>query len=45
MRHLVVRQLWCSYTLRLADAVPWTAELCMDRMSREALYEPGEKDD
>ncbi len=25
--------------------LPWTAELCMDRIGREALYEPGEKDD
>ena len=24
--------------------LPWTAELCMDRIGREALYEPGEKD-
>lgn len=25
--------------------LPWTAELVLDRMGREALYEPGEKDD
>jgi alkylation response protein AidB-like acyl-CoA dehydrogenase len=25
--------------------LPWTAELCMDRLGREALYEPGESDD
>ena len=25
--------------------LPWTAELCLDRLGREALYEPGEKDD
>ena len=25
--------------------LPWTAELCLDRIGREALYEPGEKDD
>ncbi len=25
--------------------LPWTAELCMDRLGREALYEPGERDD
>lgn len=25
--------------------LPWTAELCVDRLGREALYEPGEKDD
>jgi len=24
--------------------LPWTAELCMDRIGREALYEPGETD-
>jgi alkylation response protein AidB-like acyl-CoA dehydrogenase len=25
--------------------LPWTAELCLDRLGREALYEPGEMDD
>jgi alkylation response protein AidB-like acyl-CoA dehydrogenase len=25
--------------------LPWTAEICIDRIGREALYEPGEKDD
>lgn len=25
--------------------LPWTAELCLDRLGRECLYEPGEKDD
>jgi alkylation response protein AidB-like acyl-CoA dehydrogenase len=25
--------------------LPWTAELCLDRLGREALYEPGESDD
>jgi alkylation response protein AidB-like acyl-CoA dehydrogenase len=25
--------------------LPWTAELVLDRMGREALYQPGEKDD
>ena len=24
--------------------LPWTAELCIDRLGREALYEPGESD-
>jgi alkylation response protein AidB-like acyl-CoA dehydrogenase len=24
--------------------LPWTAELCLDRIGREALYEPGESD-
>jgi alkylation response protein AidB-like acyl-CoA dehydrogenase len=25
--------------------LPWTAELCLDRIGREALYEPGEEDE
>ena len=25
--------------------VPWTAETCLDRIGRESLYEPEEKDD
>ena len=25
--------------------LPWTAELCMDRLGRDCLYEPGEKDE
>ena len=25
--------------------LPWTAELCLDRIGREALYEPGERDE
>ncbi|PRX37321.1 Acyl-CoA dehydrogenase [Meinhardsimonia xiamenensis] len=25
--------------------LPWTAELCLDKLGREALYEPGETDD
>ena len=25
--------------------LPWTAELCLDRIGREALYETGEVDD
>lgn len=25
--------------------LPWTAELCVDRIGRESLYAPGEKDD
>jgi alkylation response protein AidB-like acyl-CoA dehydrogenase len=25
--------------------LPWTAELCMDRLGREALYESGERDE
>jgi alkylation response protein AidB-like acyl-CoA dehydrogenase len=25
--------------------LPWTAEICIDRLGKETLYEPGEKDD
>jgi alkylation response protein AidB-like acyl-CoA dehydrogenase len=25
--------------------LPWTAELCLDRLGRESLYEPGEQDE
>ena len=25
--------------------LPWTAELCVDRLGRECLYEPGERDE
>ncbi|MBM3366814.1 MAG: acyl-CoA dehydrogenase [Betaproteobacteria bacterium] len=25
--------------------LPWTAELCLDRLGRECLYEPGERDE
>jgi alkylation response protein AidB-like acyl-CoA dehydrogenase len=25
--------------------LPWTAEICLDRIGREALYEPGERDE
>jgi alkylation response protein AidB-like acyl-CoA dehydrogenase len=25
--------------------LPWTAEICLDRIGRETLYEPGEKDE
>jgi len=25
--------------------LPWTAELCMDKLGRDALYEEGESDD
>jgi hypothetical protein len=25
--------------------LPWTAELCLDRIGREALYENGESDE
>jgi hypothetical protein len=25
--------------------LPWTVEICAERIGRESLYEPGEKDD
>jgi alkylation response protein AidB-like acyl-CoA dehydrogenase len=25
--------------------LPWTAETCLERLGRESLYEPGERDD
>ena len=25
--------------------LPWTAEICLDRLGRESLYEPGERDE
>jgi len=25
--------------------LPWTAETCLERIGRDSLYEPGEKDD
>jgi hypothetical protein len=25
--------------------LPWTAELCVDRLGRECLYESGERDE
>jgi hypothetical protein len=25
--------------------LPWTAEICLDRIGRQALYEPGERDE
>jgi len=25
--------------------LPWTAEICLDRLGRESLYEPGETDE
>ena len=24
--------------------LPWTAEICLERLGRESLYEPGERD-
>ncbi|MBS7806194.1 acyl-CoA dehydrogenase family protein [Variovorax sp. PCZ-1] len=44
MKHLPLERLYrdsrCGSLM-----LPWTAELVMDRMGRETLYEPGEKDD
>jgi alkylation response protein AidB-like acyl-CoA dehydrogenase len=44
MRHLPLERLYrdsrCGSLM-----LPWTAELVLDRMGREALYEPGEKDE
>ena len=43
MKHLPLEQLYrdsrCGSLM-----LPWTAELVLDRMGRETLYEPGEKD-
>ncbi len=43
MKHLPLERLYrdsrCGSLM-----LPWTAELCLDRLGREALYEPGEKD-
>ena len=44
MKHLPLERLYrdsrCGSLM-----LPWTAELVLDRMGREALYQPGEKDD
>jgi alkylation response protein AidB-like acyl-CoA dehydrogenase len=44
MKHLPLERLYrdsrCGSLM-----LPWTAELVLDRMGRETLYEPGEKDD
>lgn len=44
MRHLPLERIYrdsrCGSLM-----LPWTAELVLDRMGREALYEPGERDD
>jgi alkylation response protein AidB-like acyl-CoA dehydrogenase len=44
MKHLPLERLYRDSRCG-ALMLPWTAELVMDRMGREALYEPGEKDD
>jgi hypothetical protein len=25
--------------------LPWTADICLERIGRDSLYEPGEKDE
>lgn len=42
MKHLPLER---RYRRRGALMLPWTAELVLDRMGREALYEAGEKDE
>ena len=43
MKHLPLERLYRDSRCG-ALMLPWTAELCLDRIGREALYEPGEKD-
>lgn len=43
MRHLPLERMYRDSRCG-ALMLPWTAELVIDRMGREALYEPGEKD-
>ena len=43
LKHLPLERLYRDSRCG-ALMLPWTAELCMDRIGREALYEPGEKD-
>lgn len=44
MKHLPLERLYRDSRCG-ALMLPWTAELVLDRMGREALYEPGEKDE
>jgi alkylation response protein AidB-like acyl-CoA dehydrogenase len=44
MKHLPLERLYRDSRCG-ALMLPWTAELVMDRMGREALYESGERDD
>ena len=44
MKHLPLERLYRDSRCG-ALMLPWTAELVLDRMGRETLYEPGEKDD
>jgi alkylation response protein AidB-like acyl-CoA dehydrogenase len=43
MKHLPLERLYRDSRCG-ALMLPWTAELITDRLGREALYEPGEKD-
>ena len=43
LKHLPLERLYRDSRCG-ALMLPWTAELCMDRIGREALYEAGEKD-
>jgi len=44
MKHLPLERIYRDSRCG-ALMLPWTAELVLDRMGRETLYEPGEKDD
>lgn len=44
LKHLPLERLYRDSRCG-ALMLPWTAELILDRMGRETLYEPGEKDD
>ena len=44
MKHLPLERLYRDSRCG-ALMLPWTAELILDRMGRETLYRPGEKDD
>jgi len=44
LRHLPLERLYRDSRCG-ALMLPWTAELILDRMGRETLYEPGERDD
>ena len=44
MKHLPLERLYRDSRCG-ALMLPWTAELVLDRMGRETLYLPGEKDE
>jgi len=44
LKHLPLEQLYRDSRCG-ALMLPWTAELILDRMGRETLYEPGERDE